>query len=166
MALIQKTAEKTRSGQRGDYIVLKRCCRWRNSVSRAIPSLSGVVRMTCTRATSLFVLTLVLFPTLVSAQVNGVWDVTNSGCSEDFRLTIAMWQDGSPIGKIATPGFQASIYNILVEGDHISFSVDQQDQYTYDYDAKVSGNNMNGTCKREELPSRTGVFSAKRLTGD
>jgi len=104
-----------------------------------------------------------------SAQVNGVWDFTNNGCSGNFRLTIGTWDDGEPIGKITAPGFQSSIYNILVEGDHISFWVDQQDQYnqyTYDYDAKVSGNNMNGTCRREELPSRTGTFSAKRVTGD
>lgn len=101
-----------------------------------------------------------------SAQVNGVWDFTNNGCSGDFRLTIGMWDDGEPIGKMTGPGFQSSIYNIVVEGDHLSFSVDQQDQYTYDYDTKVSGNSMNGTCRREELPSRTGTFAARRHTGD
>ena len=106
------------------------------------------------------------FCSIGPAQVNGVWDFTNNGCSGDFRLTIGMWDDGEPIGKITSPGFRSPIYNIVVEGDHLSFSVDQQDQYTYDYDAKVSGNNMNGTCRREELPSRTGTFAARRHTGN
>ena len=106
---------------------------------------------------------------IASAQVKGAWDFTNNDCSGDFRLTIGTWDDGAPIGKITAPGFQNSIYNVVVEGDHISFSVDQQDKYTlvtYDYDAKVSGNNMNGTCRSEAIPPRTGAFSARRLAGD
>lgn len=104
-----------------------------------------------------------------SAQVNGVWDFTKNGCSGDFRLTISTWDDGSPIGKITAPGFQGSIYNVVVEGDHISFSVDQQDKntpVTYDYDAKVNGNNMKGTCRSEDGPSQTAAFAATRHTGD
>ncbi len=165
MALIQKTIEKTRSGHNDYHIVLKRCCRWRNSLSRAIWSLHGAMHMTYGRAVSLLVLTAVLFPSLVSAQVNGVWDVTNNGCSDNFRLTIATWEDGTPIGKITAPGFQGSIYNVVVEGNRISFSFDQQDKYalvTYDYDAKFSGNTMTGTCRSEEVPSRTGAFAARR----
>jgi len=165
MALIQETIEKTRSGHNDYHIVLKRRCRWRNSLSRAIWSLHGAMRMTYGRAISSLVMTVVLFPSLVSAQVNGVWNVTNNGCSGDFRLTIGMWDDGEPIGKITAPGFQGSIYNVVVEGDHISFSFDQQDKYalvSYDCDAKVSGNNMTGTCRSEEVPSRTGAFVARR----
>ncbi len=170
MALIQKIIEKIRSGQSDHHIVLKRCCRCRNSVSRAIPSLFEVIRTTYGRAISLFlVMTVALFPCLLSAQVNGVWNVTNNSCSGDFRLTIGMWDDGTPIGKITAAGFQSSIYNVVVEGDHISFSFDQQDKYalvTYDYDAKFSGNNMTGICRSEELPSRMGTFAARRHRGD
>jgi len=165
MALIQKTIEKTRSGHNDYHIVLNRRCRWRNSLSRAIWLLHGAMRMTYSRPVSLLALTVVLFPTLVPAQVNGVWDVTNNSCSGKFRLTIATWEDGTPIGKITAPGFQGSIYNVVVEGDHISFSFDQQDKYalvSYDYDAKFSGNNMMGTCRSEEVPSRTGTFAARR----
>ena len=125
--------------------------------------------MTYSRAISLLVLTIVLFPSLVLAQVKGVWDFTNNGCSGDFRLTIGMWDDGEPIGKITAPGFKSSIYNVVVKGDHISFSFDQQDKYalvTYDYDAKFSANTMTGTCRSEEVPSRTGAFAARRHTGD
>ena len=166
MALIQRQVRKP------DLATTTTTSCWSGAAGAAIQSGERyrhhfeVIRMTYSRAISLSVLTIVLFPSLVSAQVNGVWDFTNSGCSGDFRLTIGMWDDGEPIGKITSPGFRSPIYNIVVEGDHLSFSVDQQDQYTYDYDAKVSGNNMNGACRREELPSRTGTFAARRHTGD
>lgn len=103
-----------------------------------------------------------------TAQVSGTWEITGTGCTGDARLTIGTWDDGEPIGKIEAPGFKSSIYNIVVEGDHISFSVDQQDKYavvTYDYDAKVSGNTMNGTCRSEEVPSRAAAFAATRHSG-
>ena len=165
MALIQKTTEKT------DLATTTTTSCWSGAAGAAIQSgeryrhYFEVICMTYSRAISLLVLTIVLFPSLVSAQVNGVWDVTNNRCSGNFRLTITTWEDGTPLGKITAPGFQSPIYNVVVKGDHISFSFDRQDKYalvTYDYDAKFSGNTMTGTCRSEDVPSQTGAFAARR----
>lgn len=117
------------------------------------------------RAVLMLTVSIGTFCGIAPAQVNGVWDFTNNTCSGDFRLTVSTYADGAPIGKITTPGFENSIYDVVVQGGHISFSVDRQDDYslvTEDYDATVSGNTMNGTCKTEEVPSRTGTFTARR----
>jgi len=121
--------------------------------------------MTFGRAVLMLTVSIGTFCGIASAQVDGVWNFTNNACSGDVQLTISTWEDGSPVGKISGRGFEDSIYNVRVLGNHISFSIDRQDHYsvvTDDYDATVSGNNMDGTCKTEEVPPRTGRFTARR----
>ena len=114
-----------------------------------------------------------LLPILLSvfafAKAEGKWEPTNNSRNCNALLIITRWEDGSPIGTMTCAGAQSAMYNLLVDGDHILFSVDRRDNYqtvTYDYDVTVSGDGMIGTCTNEEVPSEKLAFSAKRRSGD
>ncbi len=165
MTLTQKTIEGTRHNQNDQHIAPAKDCQCRTLMSCATRSLVRSIRLKCGRAVLLSVLSFVALPSITSAQAIGIWDFTNNGCFCKGQLTISTWDDGSPVGAMTCPGSQSSVYNILIDGDHISFSVYQEERHTfvtYDYDANVTGDNMNGTCTNTEAQSDRASFAAKR----
>ena len=121
------------------------------------------------RVISLWVLFPILSSVIAFAKAEGKWESTKNSCNCNALLIISRWEDGSPIGTMTCAGAQSAMDNLLVDGDHISFSVDRRDNYqtvTYDYDVTVSGDSMIGTCTNEEVPSEKLAFSAKRRSGD
>jgi hypothetical protein len=119
------------------------------------------------RVIPLWALFLMLSSVIAFAKAEGKWESTKNSCNCNAFLIITRWEDGSPIGTMTCAGAQSAMYNLLVDGDHVLFSVDRRDNYqtvTYDYDVTVSGDSMIGTCTNEEVQSETSVFSAKRRT--
>jgi|SRR5271167_2483136 len=117
------------------------------------------------------ILSCVLFPILSSsivfASAYGRWDSSENSCNCNVLLIMRMYEDGSPTGTMNFVGTQVAIYDAVVDGDHLSFSVDQPSTnngitVTYHYDAKVSGDKMTGTFANEAVPAETRAFSAKR----
>ncbi len=164
MPLIQETIEKARPVPSELPAQYYRCSHLMSGVRL---SFMRSVRMSFGRDVLSLALLIIFLCKIGSAQVNGIWDSTNNSCSCEGRFTISTWDDGSPVGTMTCPGFQSAIYNIVVDGDNIAFSVDQQVNrwsVTYDYKAKISGNSMNGTCTSEEVPSHTAPFTARRHT--
>src|SRR5271169_94780 len=129
---------------------------------------NGGVSMKLGRVISLWVLCLILSSVIAFAKAEGKWESTKNSCNCAL-LIITRWEDGSPIGTMTCAGAQTAMDNLLVDGDHISFSVDRRDNYqtvTYDYDVIVSGDSMIGTYTNEEVPSEKLAFSATRRSGD
>ena len=105
--------------------------------------------------------------TIVSASVYGNWDSSENSCKCDIFLNVEIYGDGSPTGTMSFGGAEVAMYKIVVDGDHLSFSVDQASTssgrfVSYDCDVNVNGDNMIGRCTNEMVPSETLVFSAKR----
>ena len=103
--------------------------------------------------------------TIVSASVYGNWDSNENSCKCNIFLNVEIYGDGSPTGTMSFGGAEVAMYNIVVNGDHLSFSVDRESNaqlVSYDCDVSVSGDNMIGTCTNQVLPSETLAFSATR----
>jgi len=120
------------------------------------------------RVLLLWILFLILSSTVVFAQVVGRWNSTENSCDCSVLIIIERGSDGSVSGRMNFPGAQRPIYRIAVDGDNISFLVDQPTNnapdVTYEYDATVSGDNMTGTYTKLEPPRDDLPFSATRST--
>lgn len=101
----------------------------------------------------------------------GKRDSSENSCNCNVLLIMSMYEDGSPTGTMNFAGTQVAINDAVVDGDHLSCSVDQPSTnngmtVTYHYDAKVTGDKMTGTPANEAVPAETHAFSAKRQRGN
>lgn len=122
-----------------------------------------MVKLGC--ATLLGVLFCFLAVTASAEEIYGKWLFFDKTCNCSVLLSIEMWQDGSPIGTLSFPTAEYAAHNILLDGNHISFSADQAvgaNLITYDYDANVSGDVMAGTRTSEDDISNKIAFRATR----
>ena len=121
--------------------------------------------MKCHNAIFFLIVLIMVSCNIVFAEVYGKWDSSENSCNCNVSLIIGMYEDGSPAGTMNCGARIFNLYNILLDGDHISFSVDQSDDnetLAFDYDAEVHGDSMTGTYENEETPSNSLAFSAKR----
>jgi hypothetical protein len=119
------------------------------------------------RSILLWISFLAFFAGTAFAQVAGKWDskAVNS-CSCHVTLTIKDNQDGSFSGTMSFPGAQAKIYGVTVNGDSVSFLVNQpydDKSLTYKYSAAVNGDDMTGWWATNDANSTPSPFTAGRM---
>jgi hypothetical protein len=111
------------------------------------------------------ILLLVALTATASAKVTGQWRSTKNSYNSSIVLSIYIYDDGSLVGTIAFPGGVSALYDLTSQKGQLQFSVDQWNNstlVTYDCDARVSGNTMDGTCTNEDVPSDVRPFRATR----
>ena len=114
----------------------------------------------------LTVLIFLLPITAVASEIYGNWVLSDKACNCGVVLSIQMWEDGSPIGSVSFPDGKHALHNILLDGNHVSFSVDRTvggNLVTYDYDAQINDDVMTGTWTAEDNASGKMAFNGTRL---
>ena len=81
--------------------------------------------MKCNHIITSWILFLSLSSSIAIAQIDGAWDSVKNSCNCNIRITIGVWEDGSPSGTIYFPGSQSNINNIFIDRGHISFPAER-----------------------------------------